>query len=89
MGWVDQFKCNGKMWATPGPYLRQSMLKNLARQVSGHFMPEEFYKEQTFSNKDDLPAEEEERMVTSLKVKIVDKMNGTQESAEDLESLEL
>lgn len=36
------------MWATPGKYLRRSMLINLARRVSDHYLPEVFYKSTTF-----------------------------------------
>ena len=57
------------MWATPGPYLRQSMLRSLARAVSDHFLPEAFYP-QTFKEvKEDESAarpHEEEGMVFSL-----------------------
>lgn len=32
------------MWATPGSYLRKSMLATLAKKASDHFLPEVFYK---------------------------------------------
>lgn len=31
------------MWCTPGPYLRKSMLRCLAREVSDFYLPEVFY----------------------------------------------
>ena len=48
MAWVGDVEANGRMWATPGPYLRQSMLISLARKVSDHFLPEVFYEQTTF-----------------------------------------
>lgn len=48
MAWVGDVEAKGRIWATPGPYLRQSMLISLARKVSDHFLPEVFYDETTF-----------------------------------------
>jgi hypothetical protein len=42
--WASQIEAHGYMWATPGRYLRQSMLQVLARQVSDHYLPEVFWK---------------------------------------------
>lgn len=49
-GWVDQIAAKGKMWCTPGPYLRRSMVQLLARECGDQFLPEVFYKEQTFED---------------------------------------
>jgi hypothetical protein len=46
--WVNEIPAKGKMWCTPGPYLRRSMLLLLSRECGDHFLPEVFYKEQTF-----------------------------------------
>lgn len=48
MAWVGDVEAKGRIWATPGPYLRQSMLISLARKVSDHFLPEVFYDQTTF-----------------------------------------
>ena len=60
----------GTMWATPGPYLRQSMLISLARRVSDHFLPEVFYDQTTFeeaeADESATRPQEEPGMVLSL-----------------------
>ena len=45
---MGDVEAKGRMWATPGPYLRQSMLISLARKVSDHSLPEVFYEQTTF-----------------------------------------
>jgi len=60
------------MWATPGPYLRKSMLTMLARKISDHFLPEVFWKN-TFEVSDGAPSRskgEEETLALSLAVRI-------------------
>ena len=60
----------GRMWATPGPYLRQSMLISLARKISDHFLPEAFYLQTTFevaeADESVTQSQEEVGMVLSL-----------------------
>lgn len=46
--WADEIAAKGKMWCTPGPYLRRSMLKLLSIECGDFYLPEIFYKEQTF-----------------------------------------
>lgn len=41
--WVERSPGMGTMWCTPGSYLRHSMLRLLARQVSDHYLPEALY----------------------------------------------
>lgn len=64
MDWIDQVEAKGKLWATPGKYLRESMLIALARKASDHFAPEAFW-ETTFDNSRDAhsPTEAEEDML--------------------------
>ena len=52
--WLDRVCARGYLWATPGPYLRQTMLAALARRVSDYFLPEVFY-ESTFTAVDTCP----------------------------------
>ncbi|KAK2821807.1 hypothetical protein FQN49_007651 [Arthroderma sp. PD_2] len=52
LDWVQEVETGGCMWATPGKYLRRSMLINLARRVSNCYLPEVFYKTSTFDNTD-------------------------------------
>ena len=52
---MGDVEAKGRMWATPGPYLRRSMLITLVRNVSDHFLPEDFYEHTTF---DEVEADE-------------------------------
>lgn len=53
----------GSVWATPGPYLRKSMLKVLAQAVGDVYeLPKGEYWEGTFGEATELPAEREEEM---------------------------
>lgn len=73
MEWVSQVEAKGHMWASPGPYLRQSLLLSLARKVSDLFLPESFYKNTTFSEADgsrQRSEEEEEELAMSLAVRV-------------------
>lgn len=45
--WASKAESKGAMWATPGPYLRKSMLLALARQVSHHYLLEIFVEQGT------------------------------------------
>lgn len=68
-----------KNWKTkarygpPGPYLRRSMVQNLARFVSREFLPEDLVKENTFTEAPSCPSrgqEAEETLAMSLAVRI-------------------
>ncbi|EFE42107.1 hypothetical protein TRV_03148 [Trichophyton verrucosum HKI 0517] len=52
LDWVQEVETGKCMWATPGEYLRRSMLINLARRVSDHYLLEVFYKSTTFDGDD-------------------------------------
>lgn len=63
------------MWVcTPGPYVRKSMLRALAGEVSDHYLPEAFY-EKLFTQAVGNPtrsADEEKVLAISLGLKIKD-----------------
>ena len=67
--WSSKAESKNAMWATPGPYLRKSMLLALARQVSHQYLPEVFIEQRTF---DEVPgssprsADEEKTLGMSL-----------------------
>ena len=72
MGWVEEVEAKGILWATPGPYLRKSMLIVLARQISDTCLPETFYEQTTFDNDGGAPPRsslEEEELAQSLIVR--------------------
>lgn len=61
------------MWCSPGPYLRNSFLKVLARQVSDFFLPEALYAGATFDKEaeDSTRATSQEELLTmSLNLKL-------------------
>ena len=71
MEWVSQVEAKGQMWASPGPYLRQSLLVSLARKVSDLYLPETSHKNTTFLEADGCAQrteEEEENLAMSLAV---------------------
>jgi hypothetical protein len=89
MPWVAEAEAKGQMWATPGPYLRQSMLVTLARQVSDHYLPEVFYKDTTFTESAGSPQmslEDEEIAALSLSIKIDDESVHQQQRLIDFEN---
>ena len=45
---MGDIEAKGRTWATPGLYLRQSMLISLARGLLDHFLPEVVYDQTTF-----------------------------------------
>lgn len=69
------------MWATPGPYLRRTMLESLARKASNIMLPEVFWKmvsETTFEQFDPSPAmspEQEELNGTFLALRCKEYMD--------------
>jgi hypothetical protein len=86
MGWTSRIEAKGKMWATPGPYLRRSMLTTLARKVSDHFLPEAFYEETTFTEAEGCAArsaEEEDDLALSLTVRMREDTKKHHESDSD------
>lgn len=73
MEWVSQVEAKGHLWASPGQYLRQSLLVSLARKVSDLYLPETFYKNTTFLEADGCAQrteEEEEDLAMSLAVRV-------------------
>ena len=80
------------MWATPGPYLRQSMLVSLARKVSDHFLPENFYEHNTFkeveADESVTRPQEEAGMVLSLAYRLDEEKQAAVEKANDSDDSE-
>lgn len=75
MEWAERVDDSGRMWATPGPYLRRSMLQNLARFVSHGALPEELIAGNTFTEAPGCPSrgkEAEPTLAMSLAVRIKD-----------------
>ncbi len=71
--WVEQSDVGKTAWHTPEKSLRQSFLLRLARQVSHDPLPEELYRESTFTEsatKDAKRDEEEEVMAMNLALRL-------------------
>ena len=84
---MDRVKARGYLWATPGPYLRKSMLLTLARRISDQFLPEVFY-DSTFTIADCCPRrspEDEEDLAMGFDHKMQDALA---EKSEDEEGSE-
>ncbi len=67
--WAKHFLTlpTGNMWATPGPYLRKSMLRVLAQTIGDMYeMPKELYEHKTFDGKDDEPEAEEKKKAAEM-----------------------
>ncbi|KAJ5817847.1 hypothetical protein N7447_007855 [Penicillium robsamsonii] len=47
---TDKVEAAHQFWPTPGPYLRKAMLRTLARNISGHQLPENMVEDQTFED---------------------------------------
>lgn len=91
MPWVAEIEAKGHMWVTPGPYLRQSMLVTLARQISDHYLPEAFLEGATFAEAAGSPRmspEDEEIAALSLAMKIDDERINQQQRLIDWEKLD-
>ncbi|PGH11390.1 hypothetical protein AJ79_04891 [Helicocarpus griseus UAMH5409] len=54
LAWVQDVESRKVFWATPGSYLRKSMLRTLARNISGVEMPPAIYEGNTFESGDDV-----------------------------------
>lgn len=73
----------GAMWASPGPYLRKSMLRVLARQISQHFLPEALLADTTFEHAEGCttrPAHDEKTLGLSLAVRVKAEMERSKET---------
>jgi cell wall assembly regulator SMI1 len=85
---LDRVEARGYLWATPGPYLRKSMLLTLARRISDQFLPEVFY-DSTFTIADGCPQrspEDEEDLAMGFDHKMQDALaekDGEEEGSED------
>ncbi|PMD22236.1 hypothetical protein NA56DRAFT_658159 [Hyaloscypha hepaticicola] len=88
---LDRIEAKSYIRATPGPYLRKSMLISLARRISDHFLPEAFY-DSTFESADGCPQrspEEEDDLVMAFDRNMQDALaekGGDEEVIEDSES---
>ncbi|KAJ9286803.1 hypothetical protein DTO021C3_5535 [Paecilomyces variotii] len=89
--WVEEVEAKGTLWATPGPYLRKSMLVALARRASDHYAPEAFWNG-TFEESKESPgrsAAEEEILAHALQVDIDAEMDSVlEESTKEEDSKE-
>ena len=87
MEWEDCIEAKGYLWATPGRYLRQSMLKTLARRVSDNGLPQDFYNS-TFQDTDDASQHspgDEEQYAVELDLRMKDVIAETKKKDEDTE----
>ena len=75
MEWAENLDDKGRMWASPEPYLRRSMLQNLTRFVSHEFLPEALVEGNKFTEAPSCPSrneEAEETLAMSLSIRIKD-----------------
>ncbi|KAK2813559.1 hypothetical protein FQN49_008284 [Arthroderma sp. PD_2] len=82
LGWAKEADAGECMWAVPGPFLQRSMLINLSRLVSGHYLPEEFYNCTTFATtpyQKTIPQEDEKYLTLRLANGILTRL-GTRDS---------
>ena len=85
---MSEVEAQGKMWASPGPYLRQSMLVTLARKFSDLYLPETFYEHTIFLEADGCaarPKEEEEDLAMSLVIQLKDERDAVENRIKGLE----
>ena len=71
--WVQSVEAKGNLWASPEPYLRQSLLVTLARKISDLYLPENFYESATFLEADGCERRsdaEEQDLAMSLAVRM-------------------
>jgi len=64
--WAAEIDAKGTMWATPGSYLRGSLLKMLARKVSDRFLPETIYGHQSFEDGETQMKEDDASMAVQV-----------------------
>lgn len=71
---MTKTEARGYMWCSPGPYLRKSMLRVLAKEVSDHYLPEVFF-DKLFTQADGnstRSADEEKVLAMSLGIRMKD-----------------
>ncbi|KAE9365595.1 hypothetical protein N431DRAFT_102520 [Stipitochalara longipes BDJ] len=61
----------GQLWANPGPYLHESLLKNLAMSIGDVELPKEFMAGNTFSGPN-IPKDQEETSTADLVSAFID-----------------
>ncbi|KAJ5384009.1 hypothetical protein N7517_001920 [Penicillium concentricum] len=83
---TDKVEAAGQFWPTPGPYLRKSMLRTLARSISGYQLPASLVDNKTFEDSEHVkgdPGAESgivaaqsiyEAMIASIKTSVPDEM---------------
>ncbi|KAI9789413.1 MAG: hypothetical protein M1816_006073 [Peltula sp. TS41687] len=95
--WTKKADTKGHMWPTPGPYLRESMLKMLASKVSHQFLPKELVETTTFKSHPGSPKQDDEETLgealsLSMSVRLVNpkvkrkharNANGNRSSSDD------
>ena len=67
--WESEVSDKGTIWASPGNYLRESMLLTFAKKIGDIFLPSATVQQTTFSEGDGSPnrsKDEEETLVTAL-----------------------
>ena len=73
MDWVEEVEQKGMIWASPGPYLRQSVLVNLAGKISDHYLPGTLIQHTTFEAAEGSTtrsSEDEEDLTLSLAARV-------------------
>ncbi|KAL8970836.1 MAG: hypothetical protein Q9183_001335 [Haloplaca sp. 2 TL-2023] len=73
LDWVNKVSVRGKLWSTPGPYLRRSMLVTLAWKLSAHYVDPTFYEDTTFIEAEGSaarPQDEEDTLAQSLAARL-------------------
>jgi hypothetical protein len=79
--WTGDLEIRGTLWASPGKYLRKSLLRVLAKEVSDTVLPESLTEQTTFEevvrNSPRSP-EEEETLGQSLAIRLQDEAQESQ-----------
>jgi len=71
--WANRAVSKGAIWASPGPYLRQSTLLTVARKISDYMLPEAFYGHTTFDESEvptSCTTDESETLALALAVRL-------------------
>lgn len=79
----------GVMWASPGNYVRESMLRIFAKKVGDYLFPEAFYEQTTFSTVEggsNRPKEEEELLATVMAHRVKSHKRNLQAADDDVAS---
>jgi hypothetical protein len=87
--WVNEMAAKGKMWCTPSPYLRRSMLQLLSKECGDHVLPEVFYQGQTFDEEGE-GSENEKGMARELRdgLLLSSSQNAEEDDDEDSEDVD-